>query len=75
MKFKKSVGLLILVALFLVMGVLIYLFLEHTQAFVYYYREQHQIFLNDQDYIAGLVKPVGGFAVLVAQWLTQYFGV
>lgn len=73
MKFKKSVGLLILVTLFLVMGVLIYLFLEHTQAFVYYYREQHQIFLNDQDYIAGLVKPVGGFAVLVAQWLTQYF--
>ena len=51
----------------------LFLVLQETQTFVYYYREQQQIFLFDSDYILRLLKPIGGFAVMVSQWLVQFF--
>ena len=59
--------------LLILVCVLLFLFLDHTQAFVYYYREQHQIFLLEQDYSLSLLKQVGGFALLLSQWLVQFF--
>lgn len=56
-----------------VIDVALYLYLERTQAFVYYYREQQQVFLNDIDYMLSLLRPIGGFALLASQWLVQFF--
>ena len=64
---------LITTCLFFLASVVLFLYLQHSQAFIYYYREQHQIFLMDQAYCMNLLKPIGGFAVLVSQWLIQFF--
>lgn len=63
----------LLVCLLLIVGIALFFFLDYTQAFVYYYREQHQVFLNDADYIISLLKPIGGFTLLISQWLVQFF--
>ncbi len=44
-----------------------------SQAYLYYYREQTQLFLNDPDYIRGLMGNVGGAGLVVSQFLVQYF--
>ena len=49
------------------------IFLQHTQASLFFYREQQQIFLIDADYIADLLRKPAGLATLMAQYLTQYF--
>ena len=64
---------ILLTCLLILVCVLLFLFLDHTQAFVYYYREQHQIFLLEQDYALPLLSQAGGFALLVSQWLVQFF--
>ena len=53
--------------------VLLFYLLQNTQEFYYFYREQQQIFLYDNDYILDLLKPIGGFAAMVGQWLVQFF--
>jgi len=53
--------------------VFLFFYLDASQEFSYYYREQQQIFLYDSSYIYGLLKPIGGFAVLLSQWLVQFF--
>ncbi|MCR5574236.1 MAG: DUF6057 family protein [Bacteroidaceae bacterium] len=70
---KESLKAILLTCLLIMACVLLFLLLDHTQAFVYYYREQHQIFLLEQDYTLSLLKQVGGFALLVSQWLVQFF--
>ncbi len=52
----------------------IFAFYQHaSQEPLLMYREQQQIFLWDGDYIAGLLKQVGGFATLGSQFLVQFF--
>ena len=53
--------------------VLLFYFLQSSQEFYYFYREQQQIFLFENDYILKLLKPIGGFAAMVGQWLVQFF--
>jgi len=57
----------------LVGAVLLYLFLQSTQEFNFFYREQQQIFLYERDYVLDLLTPIGGFAALAGQWLVQFF--
>ena len=52
---------------------LLFYFLQSSQEFIYFYREQQQIFLYDNDYLLKLLKPIGGFAVMAGQWLVQFF--
>jgi len=47
--------------------------LQDMQEYVFFYREQQQIFLYDAAYIKDLVSPIGGCAALVGQWLVQFF--
>ncbi len=70
---KISMKVILQTCLLILASVLLFLFLDHTQAFVYYYREQHQLFLLEQDYAFSLLKQVGGFALLASQWVVQFF--
>lgn len=53
--------------------VFLFFYLNASQEFSYYYREQQQIFLYDSSYISDLLKPIGGVVALVSQWLVQFF--
>ena len=64
--------LLTLSAILAVMAVVGF-FLQQSQAALFQYREQQQIFLMDADYIAGWLKQIGGFATVAAQYLVQFF--
>lgn len=60
----------------IVVGVMtgwLYYWLQNTQEFTYFYREQQQIFLFDASYIHSLVMQVGGVGVLIAQFFSQFF--
>lgn len=70
---SSKLRLLLTVGMLIAVCLLLYSILESTQRFVYYYREQQQIFLFDRAYILGLLKPIGGLAVMVGQWLVQFF--
>lgn len=61
-----------LVALALLGGFL-YVWLQGTQEFSYFYREQQQVFLYDSTYLNMLVSQIGGVGVLISQYLTQFF--
>jgi len=71
---KQRFGIwLIQLCLLVLIGIIWMLYLQHTQAFNYFYREQQQIFLNDFDYVVSLLKPMGGLVLIVSQWLVQFF--
>ena len=70
---SSNLRLLLTIGMLIAVCLLLYFILEGTQKFVYYYREQQQIFLFDRTYILGLLKPIGGLAVMVGQWLVQFF--
>ena len=72
-KKNKILALLWTACIILLSCLCLFLVLQETQTFVYYYREQQQIFMFDSDYIFRLLKPIGGFAVMVSQWLVQFF--
>lgn len=57
----------------LLCGIIFAFYLHASQEPLLMYREQQQIFLWDGDYIAGLLKQVGGFATLASQFLVQFF--
>ena len=59
--------------IFIGICILQYFLLQQMQEFIYFYREQQQIFLFEPEYIQGLLKPIGGFAALIGQWLVQFF--
>lgn len=48
-------------------------FLYYGQKYLLCFREQQQMFLFDWNYIAGLLGSVGGFSVLSARFLAQFF--
>ncbi|MCF0160052.1 MAG: hypothetical protein HUJ99_04625 [Bacteroidaceae bacterium] len=56
-----------------VMAVWLFVWLQGTQEFSYFYREQQQIFLFDSTYIGELLMQVGGVGAVMAQFLTQFF--
>lgn len=47
--------------------------LQHAQEFIYYYREQQQLFIFDSDYAASLLSRGGGLSVIVGQLIVQFF--
>ena len=53
----------------------LWLFLEHTQLYIFHYREQQQIFLLEGSYILELLKRPGGFSLALSQFLLQFFQV
>lgn len=59
--------------LFLLLLIGMGVFLQETQASLFLYREQQQIFLWDGDYISSLLIQVGGLSTLAAQFLIQFF--
>lgn len=47
--------------------------LQTTQAPIFFYREQQQIFLFDSTYVLDIIKEIGGLATLISQFLIQFF--
>ena len=63
----------IVVPLLLLSSLLYAYYLHQGQEPMLMYREQQQIFLWDADYIAGLLRQIGGLGTLMSQFLVQYF--
>jgi hypothetical protein len=63
----------IVVPLLLLSALFYAYYLHQSQEPMLMYREQQQIFLWDADYIAGLLRQIGGLATLMSQFLVQYF--
>ena len=66
---KNSVLLGIGFILFFVLGC----YIKETQQYALFYREQQQLFLFDLIYIGELFRQPGGFAILMARFLVQFF--
>ena len=48
-------------------------YLKETQQYALFYREQQQLFLFDWTYISDILRQPGGFSVLMAGFLVQFF--
>jgi len=48
-------------------------YLKETQQYALFYREQQQLFLFDWTYISDILRQPGGFSVLMARFLVQFF--
>lgn len=57
----------------IIFTILLWVYLQHTQQFIFHYREQHQLFLNDYDFLKQTVYSFGGVAQLCAMFLVQFF--
>ena len=64
---------ILVTAITIVFTVLLFLHLQTTQEFSYYYREQQQIFLQDWSFVATHMKAFGGLATVVSMSLIQFF--
>lgn len=64
---------ILVTAITIVFTVLLFLHLQATQEFSYYYREQQQIFLQDWSFVATRMKAFGGLATVVSMSLIQFF--
>ena len=53
--------------------VVLWLFLERTQLYVFHFREQQQVFLLDWQYVLGLLGHPCGFPLVLSQFLIQFF--
>ena len=60
------------VAILLFIG-LLWMYLQQTQQFIFHYREQHQLFLNDYDSLKPMLTAIGGLAQVCAMFLVQFF--
>lgn len=54
---------------------LTWVFLQNNQEFLFYYREQQQIFLYDTDFLTNRYVTLGGLSLFVTQFFTQFFSV
>ena len=52
---------------------LLWVYLQQSQLFIFHYREQHQLFLNDYDFLKQTAFSFGGVAQLCAMYLVQFF--
>ena len=57
----------------LIITILLWLYLQQTQQFIFHYREQHQLFLYDSDFIKSTIFHVGGLVQFCAMYLVQFF--
>ena len=57
----------------IVLTALLFLHLQATQEFSFYYREQQQIFPQDWSFVAVRMRAFGGLATVVSMFLTQFF--
>ena len=69
---KKAKYLLIPVGI-IVFTMLLWIYLQHTQQFIFHYREQHQLFLIDYDYLRPMLISTGGLSQICAMFLVQFF--
>ena len=69
---KKAKYLLIPVGI-IVFTMLLWIYLQHTQQFIFHYREQHQLFLIDYDYLRPMLTSTGGLSQICAMFLVQFF--
>lgn len=53
--------------------IVLWVFLERTQLYLFHYREQQQVFLLDWHYVLGLMKRPGGGSLALSQFLVQFF--
>lgn len=56
-----------------VVYVLLFAFLQITEAYHFFYIEQFQLFQFSGSYLAGLMAQAGGFGVLTGEFLVQFF--
>ena len=52
---------------------LLWMYLQHTQLYIFNYREQHQLFLYDFDFLKPMLTSMGGLAQVSALFLVQFF--
>lgn len=53
--------------------ILLWIYLQCTQQFIFHYREQHQLFLIDYDYLKPMLTSAGGLAQISAMFMVQFF--
>ena len=57
----------------LLFTVLLWIYLQQTQQFIFSYREQHQLFLYDYDSLKSMLTVKGGLSQVSAMFLVQFF--
>jgi hypothetical protein len=59
----------------IVITCLLYFYIQNTLKYYFYYRGQSQIFVYNYDYWIVALKSPGGFSLMCAQFLVQFFSV
>ena len=57
----------------IIITILLWLYLQKSQLFIFHYREQHQLFLYDTDFLKSTLFQIGGFTQICALYLVQFF--
>ena len=57
----------------IIITILLWIYLQNTQQFIFHYREQHQLFLYDYSFLKSTLFQVGGLAQICAMYLVQFF--
>ena len=63
----------VLGALFLLGTIVLGIHLQSTLEGTFYFLEQQQLFLFDSNYVCGILKDIGGTAIIISQLLVQFF--
>ena len=58
---------------YLLLGILLFIFLQSTYKFHFYHLEQYQLFLFDSSYISETIQSEGGLSLLISEFLTQFY--
>lgn len=61
------------VLLVAVIAILLFILLQSTQEFTYFYREQNQLFIWDMPHLTKMLLPIGGCCKALSQMLVQFF--
>ena len=70
---RTKTGHIILAGIIILFTVLLWIYLQQTQQFIFHYREQHQLFLFDYDSLKTTLLSTGGLAHICAMFLVQFF--
>ena len=54
-------------------AVAIFLFFQFWYPYHFFYQEQNQIFLWEWEYVSGYLNRIGGLALLIGDFLTQFY--
>ena len=54
-------------------AVAIFLFFQFWYPYHFFYQEQNQIFLWEWEYVSGYLNSIGGLALLIGDFLTQFY--